>query len=66
MEYIIVFLFSLQLLPETFLIIRRIQRDIIINVHTYLCEVTVFLSYFSQSFEKSTCIKFFQILSSGR
>jgi hypothetical protein len=46
MEYIIVFLFSLQLLPETFLIIRRIQRDIIINVHIYLCEVTVILFIF--------------------
>ena len=28
-----VFFFSLQLLPEAFLILRRIQRDIIINVH---------------------------------
>jgi hypothetical protein len=36
-----VFLFSVQLLSETFLILRRIQRDIIINVHRYSCKVPV-------------------------
>jgi hypothetical protein len=33
-----VFWFSLQLLFETFLILRIIQRDIVINVNTSLCE----------------------------
>jgi hypothetical protein len=40
---ICVFWFSLQLLSETFLIPRRIQRDIIINVHTTSCKVPIFL-----------------------
>jgi hypothetical protein len=34
-----VFSFSLQLLFETFLILRRIQRDIVINVKTSSCKV---------------------------
>jgi hypothetical protein len=33
------FWFSLQLLLETFLILRRIQRDIVMNVKTSLCKV---------------------------
>ena len=37
------FSFSLQLLSETFLILRRIQRDIVINLHTPACRVTVIL-----------------------
>ena len=36
-----VFLFSLQLLYETFLILRRIQQDIAINVETSSCKVPV-------------------------
>ena len=39
-----VFWFSLQLLPETFLILRRIQRDVIINVRRSSCKVPLFLS----------------------
>jgi hypothetical protein len=35
--------FSLQLLSETFFILRRIQRDIVINVQTSLCKVLVIL-----------------------
>jgi hypothetical protein len=35
--------FSLQLLPERLLIIRRIQRNIIINIHAYLCKVPIIL-----------------------
>jgi hypothetical protein len=27
------FRFSLQLLPEMFLVLRRIQRDVIVNIH---------------------------------
>jgi hypothetical protein len=38
-----VFWFSLQLLSETFLIQRRMQRDIIINVHKSMCIVQVIL-----------------------
>ena len=38
-----VFLFSLQLLSETFLILRRNQQDITINVHRYSCKVPVTL-----------------------
>jgi hypothetical protein len=34
-----VFWFSLRLLPETFLILRSIQRDIIINAHESSCKV---------------------------
>jgi hypothetical protein len=33
----------LKLLSETFLILRRIQGDIIINVHRSSCKVTVIL-----------------------
>ena len=39
------FLFSLQLLSETFLIPRRIWRDVI-NVHTYSCKIPVILVRF--------------------
>ena len=38
-----VFWFSLQLLSETFLTLRRIQRDMFINVHTSPCNVPVLL-----------------------
>jgi hypothetical protein len=41
-----VFWFSLQLLSETFLIPRRTQRDIIINVHRSWCRVPVILVIF--------------------
>jgi hypothetical protein len=37
------FLFSLQLLSATFLILRRIQQDIIINVQRSSCKVPVIL-----------------------
>ena len=38
--------FSLQLLSETFLILRRIQKDIIINVHRFSCRVPAILVRF--------------------
>jgi hypothetical protein len=38
--------FSLQLLFETFLILRRIQRDIVINVYSSSCKVPVILVTF--------------------
>jgi hypothetical protein len=34
------------ILSETFLILRRTQRDIIINVHRYSCKVPVILVRF--------------------
>jgi len=34
-----VFWFSLQFASETFLIVQRIQRDVIIKVHTFSCKV---------------------------
>jgi len=36
--------FFLQLLSETFLILKGIQQDIIINVHKSSCNVPLFLS----------------------
>jgi hypothetical protein len=36
-------LVSVQLLLDTFLIVRRIQLDIFINVHRFSCKVLVFL-----------------------
>jgi len=60
-----VFWFSLQLLSETFLILRRIQRDIIINVQRSSWEVLVIfvifswhLNFFRQIFGKFSNIKF--------
>ena len=40
------FLFVLQLLSGTFLILRRIQRGIIMNVHRFACKVPVILVKF--------------------
>jgi hypothetical protein len=41
-----VFLFSLEILSETLLILIRIQRDIAINVHRYSFKVPVILVRF--------------------
>jgi hypothetical protein len=43
-----VLIFS-QLLFETFLILKRIQRDIIINVHRSSCKVPLLLSDFNET-----------------
>jgi hypothetical protein len=45
-EHKTVFSFSLQLLSEIFLVLRRVQRDLVINVHTVSCKVAVMLVRF--------------------
>jgi hypothetical protein len=66
-----VFWFSVQLLSETFLILRRIQRDIIINIHRSLRKVPLLLSDFNETWvfsrhsKKSSNIKFNENPSSG-
>ena len=67
------FWFSVQLLSETFLILRRIQRDIIINIRTsvfiwnsrYSCQILIKLELPRQIFENSLGIKFNDNPSSG-
>ena len=49
-EYEIMFWFSLQLLFETFLILRRIQRDIVINLKTSSCKTRLVLVGFQLNF----------------
>jgi hypothetical protein len=46
-EHKSVSLFSLQLLPETFIIVRRIQRDIIINILTSSSKVPIIVRFLS-------------------
>ena len=41
-----VFLFSLQLLPEIFLILHRIQQDIIINIYRSSCKVPFIVRFY--------------------
>jgi hypothetical protein len=43
------FYFSLQFSSETFLILKRIQRDIFINVHTSSCKVHFIFSDFKET-----------------
>jgi hypothetical protein len=65
-----VFWFSPQIVSEIFLILRRIERDII-NVHKYSCKVPVILVKFWRNlnfldkFEKYSNIKFHENPSSG-
>ena len=44
-------------LSETFLILRRIQRHITVNVHRYSCRVSIFLSDFSETWIFSTVFR---------
>ena len=67
MEIKCVFWFSLRLLSETFLILRRIQRDITINVRVLHVEHLSFLSHFNETWfsyikvsENSSNVKFHQ------
>jgi hypothetical protein len=68
-----VFWFSLQIVSETYPILRRIQRDIIINVHgsslhikylLFLSDI-IKLKFCRQIFEKFSDIKFHENMSSG-
>ena len=52
-----VFLFSVQLLSEIFLIIRRIQRDIVIKVRRSSCKVPAVLVRFDLRFEFSKHVR---------
>jgi hypothetical protein len=70
-EYKCVFLFSLQLLSETFLTLRRTEWDIV-NMHSSSCRVPVIiepilmqLDFFWQIFEKYINTKFHENPSSG-
>ena len=49
-----VFWFSLQLFSETFLILRRTERDIIKNVYRALCKVSVIVVHFNETWIFST------------
>ena len=49
-----VFWFSLQLLSETFLILRRTERDTIKSVYRSSCKVPLLLSYFNETWIFST------------
>ena len=67
-----VFWFSLQLSSEIFLILRRINQDIIRNVywsscklHIILCKVLMLLEFSRQIFEKYFNIKFDENTPSG-
>jgi len=66
-----VFLFHLQLLSKTFLILRNVQRDIIINLLTYSYKVHVIpvrflmkLEFPRPNFGKSSNVKFYENPSS--
>jgi hypothetical protein len=64
-----VFWFSLQLLPETFRILRRIKRDVIINVYRsstrYSFQILIKRQIPRQNFEKFLNAKSHENLSSG-
>jgi len=67
-----VFWFSLQLLSETFLILRRNERDMIKKCilvfmwsTLYFCSILMKLAFSRQRFEKSSNIKFHENSSSG-
>jgi len=61
-------LICLQLLSKTFLILRKTERDMIMNVYWPSCKVSVILvifQFFRQVFKKSSNIKFHGKLSNG-
>ena len=66
-----VFWFSLQLASETFLILRRTERDMIKYAYWFSCTVPLFLLYFNKyfiyslEFRKKTNINFYENPWSG-
>jgi hypothetical protein len=66
-------LFYVQLLFETFLILSRIRRDIVVNLEKLSCKVPIIyvwwilikLDFSRQIFEKSSYVKFHETPSSG-
>ena len=52
-----VFWFSLQLLSETFIILRRNERDMIKTLQGYLCKYPLFLSDFNETWIFSTGVR---------
>jgi len=66
-----VFSLSLQCLSETFLILRRTERDVIKNIHRSSCKVLVILFRFNETwifltdFRKNSNTKFHKNPSSG-
>ena len=68
-----VFWYSVQILSGIFLILRITERDIIINIHMYSCEVPVilvrysrncnFLNIFSESTQMPNYVKIYPILA---
>jgi hypothetical protein len=66
------FWFSLQLLSVTFLILRKFQWDVIVNLHrssrkstSYFCQIMIKLEFSRQIFQKSSSNKFHQNPSCG-
>ena len=61
------FLFSLQLLSEALLILRRIQWNTITNIHSNLCKVGLPFNVvrFSTGFQKTKTSNFIKILQTG-
>jgi hypothetical protein len=63
------FVFFLQILSETFLILRRVERDIVINIHRYSCKEPAINSLILMKLEfseKFSGIKFYEYPSSGK
>ena len=60
-----VFLFSLQLFSETFLILRRYEPDMIKNVYWYSCPILMKLEFSLMILEKYWNIKYHENPSSG-
>ena len=71
-KHVFWFWFSIQLLSEIDIILRRIERDVIINIHSSSYEVPLFLSDFDEIWifsadirKKSSNIKFLEDPFSG-